>query len=496
MNKIFKYSLWLLLPLFFACSEEGLEDSGKGTLSGKVVTNGDNLPLENVKIETSPASNTVFTDAEGNFTIANIQSGEYSVSAQLEGYTTAFKAANVQNGQTSNVVFELKKSTANNQPPTVPQLISPAENEVLANIEVVFIWSSTEPDEDEVTYTLELRNDVNNDVEIFEDITDTLYVHSPLMYGAKYFWQVTADDGINTPVNSLVSSFTVQAAPADNRILFARNTNGNLVIYSSDEEGNEFQLTSSVENSFRPRRNVAANKIAFFKTQGAYTDIYTMNRDGSGVTKVTTATKPNGFNLSEINFCWPHNSDQIYFPSFDKLYRINSNSQGLQLVYQTPDGSLISEVDVNVQFNMIALKTNNINGYDVKIFVTNLSGEHQYDVLTGVDGAASGLHISADGQKILYSYDISGFQSAEYRRMQSRIFLYEVAGGTATDISGDTPSGTNDLDPRFSPNEAFVIFTNTSNDGISQKDIYMLEINSSNNSRTLIHNNAEMADWK
>src|SRR5690606_29397544 len=150
--------------------------------------------LENVKIETSPASNTVFTDAEGNFTIANIQSGEYSVSAQLEGYTTAFKAANVQNGQTSNVVFELKKSTANNQPPTVPQLISPAENEVLANIEVVFIWSSSDPDEDEVTYTLELRNDVNNDVEIFEDITDTLYVHSPLMYGAKYFWQVTADD--------------------------------------------------------------------------------------------------------------------------------------------------------------------------------------------------------------------------------------------------------------------------------------------------------------
>src|SRR5690554_5863447 len=103
MKKILIYGCFLLVTMLFSCSEDPVEDSGKGTLSGKVVTNGDNLPLENVKIETSPASNTVFTDAEGNFTIENVQSGEYSVSAQLEGYTTAFKAANVQNGQTSNV---------------------------------------------------------------------------------------------------------------------------------------------------------------------------------------------------------------------------------------------------------------------------------------------------------------------------------------------------------------------------------------------------------
>ena len=32
--------------------------------------------------------------------------------------------------------------------------------------------------------------------------------------------------------------------------------------------------------------------------------------------------------------------------------------------------------------------------------------------------------------------------------------------------------GTNDLDPRFSPSEAEVIFVNTSNDGISQRNIF------------------------
>jgi hypothetical protein len=63
------------------------------------------------------------------------------------------------------------------------------------------------------------------------------------------------------------------------------------------------------------------------------------------------------------------------------------------------------------------------------------------------------------------------------------------------DISNEKPNGTNDLDPIFAPNEAFVIYTNTSNDGISRKDIYTLEIGV-DETRTLLYTDAFMPDWE
>src|SRR5690554_2092983 len=128
MKKILVLSCIVLLSNLLACSEDPVDDADNGTISGKVVSSGDNVPLENVKIETSPISNTVFTNEAGEFIIEHVKAGEYSVQAQLEGYITNFKGANVQNGQTSNVVFELKKSDANNQPPSIPVLVAPAQD--------------------------------------------------------------------------------------------------------------------------------------------------------------------------------------------------------------------------------------------------------------------------------------------------------------------------------------------------------------------------------
>src|SRR5690606_38564983 len=98
------------------------------------------------------------------------------------------------------------------------------------------------------------------------ELTDSVYVYSELMLGAQYFWQVSAKDEYNLPVQSLIGTFKVKGAPVENRFLFVRNINGNNVIFSADEEGNEFQLTSENTNSYRPRRNVAANRIAYLQT--------------------------------------------------------------------------------------------------------------------------------------------------------------------------------------------------------------------------------------
>ncbi|WP_214113140.1 carboxypeptidase-like regulatory domain-containing protein [Aequorivita echinoideorum] len=498
MNNVIR----IILSCFFiyalqSCSEDGIDETGTGSLVGTVVSSGNNTPLANVKITTTPSSTTVFTNDQGKFAIDQIAAGEYSVQAELDDFQTAFEGTTITIGNTSNVVFELDISTANNRPPSTPILISPEDNEILENIEANFIWSSSDPDDDVLSYTLELRNGNNNEIQRFENITDTTFTVSPLTIGTKYFWQIIATDNINDPVGSAVSAFEVTSSPTENRFLFVRNINGNNVIFSANEDGDEFQLTDSNTNSFRPRRNVAAGKIAYFQTSGSQIDIFTMNRDGTEKTKITSSVRPNGFNLSEIGFSWPANSDKIYFPNFNRLYSINTNGQGLTQIYETTDGSLISEVSVSQNNNMIALKTNDINGYNVEIFTIDMSGTLLQTILTGVAGAASGLNLSATNQRIMYARDVSGFEDASgaYRRFDSRLFIYEFTSGVENEVSYQKPGGTNDLEPRFSPNEAEIIFTNTSNDGISQRNVFKIVIED-DDSRELLFENAFNPDWE
>lgn len=487
--------LGIFLILLVSCNEDRINENDFGTITGKVVAEGTNAPLENVRVSTSPVTSTVFSDDKGNFKIENVPVGEYSVGVRLDGYLATFEPATVVTNVAVNVIFEMQISTANNRPPSTPELTKPSENEVLQSTEVVFEWSSTDPEGDPIIFSLELRNDQNEEVLMFEDITDSTYVYSELTLGAQYFWQVSAKDEFNPAVLSPVGTFRVMNAPVDNRFLFVRNINGNNVIFSADEDGNEFQLTSENTNSYRPRRSVAANRIAYLQTTGAQADIYTMKRDGTDKVKVTSNIRPNGFNLNEINIAWPKSSDRIYFPSLDKLYRIRSNGQGLELLYQTTDGSLISEIAVSENDDLIVLKTNNLDGYNVSIFTINFNGDLLDILITGVLGATSGLDLSVTNGKIIYSYDVSGFQSSDYRRLDSRIFMYTISDGTTTDISAEKPNGTNDLEPIFSPNEAFIIYTNTSNDGISRKDVYTLEIGEEE-TRELLYTDAFMPDWE
>ena len=65
-------------------------------------------------------------------------------------------------------------------------------------------------------------------------------------------------------------------------------------------------------------------------------------------------------------------------------------------------------------------------------------------------------------------------------------------------LESEKAMGTNDLDPRFSPNNAQVIFMNTSNDNISQKNVMVIDLNSSMTdlTRAVLFNNAEMPDYE
>ena len=114
--------------------------------------------------------------------------------------------------------------------------------------------------------------------------------------------------------------------------------------------------------------------------------------------------------------------------------------------------------------------------------------------MTDLDGTIGSPSFSIDGKMILFSYDVSEFQSPDGRQLDARVFLYNLETEVLTDISVEKEEGTNDLEPRFSPTGAHIIFTNTPNDGISRKDIWKMERDGEN--RVLFVENGEMPDWK
>lgn len=488
-------SILLLSIVFISCSEDKITITGKGTITGKAVTVGDYEPMENVKISTNPATSVVFTDANGDFEIVDVPINDYSVQAEKDGYLTQFEGITVTDESTINVVFEMDIETATNRPPDAPVLALPENNAIDQEVEVDLHWSGFDEDGDDLTYSIELLNDQNSEVLEFNNIADTTYTVTGLQYGLKYFWRVAASDAINEPTLSETFTFETLDYP-NNRFFYVRKINGNNVIFSSDEDGNEIQLTSENMNSWRPRKADNINKIAFLRTNGGQTHIYTMNLDGSNVQQVTNAVPVNGFNLEELDFSWIANDSKIVYPNFDKLYQIASSGADLQQLYQTSNGNFITEVDWNQQTSRIALKTNDNAGYNVAIYTIDMSGVVQDTVLDNIPGAAGGLDFSFDGAQLLYTYDISGNENTQYRQLNTHIFIYNFNTGTTFDVSDNgKPEGTNDLDARFSPNEAEVIFVNTSNDGVSQNDIYKTNIDVAP-LRELLFEDTKMPDWK
>ncbi len=491
-----------IILLMTACSEEPVDENIFGSLSGKVVAKADNTPLVNVKVTSNPVSNTVFTDGDGNFEISAIQVGEYSFQAELADFQTAFEPAIIVEGQSVTIVFELDSLQVNNSAPQSPLLLFPKDGVENIGSEVQFAWSSSANDDDEIIYSLELRNGATNEIKLFEGLRDTTLVIDNLSIGKNYFWQISADDGVNTIVKSALGSFATNDA-ASNRFLYVRNVAGNNVLFSGseriddNEEGvnqNEIQLTSSTSNCYRPAKNNTVNKIAFLRSVGAATHLFVINADGTNMKQVTSTISLAGFKQDELEYTWAENGAKLYFPNFNKLYAINPDGSGIALIYEL-ENEFISEVAVNPINDLVLLKTNDVTGYHARIIVVDLAGDAVQEVVASQVGALGGIDFSADGTKVLFTRDVSQVENVDYRQLDSRIFVYDLLSDTTTEIDTGKEAGTNDLDAKYAPDDGAIIFVNTSNDGISERRIYRTTENVDGR-REVLFTNAFMPNWE
>ncbi|APU67599.1 MULTISPECIES: carboxypeptidase regulatory-like domain-containing protein [Christiangramia] len=484
--------------LLCGCSEDTIDGYVTGDLTGKVVKEGSNDPIENVRISTNPTSSTVFTNAEGEFVLENIPEGEYSVEARKDGLLTAFEGATVYPNSNVNVIFEMSVESASNRQPTTPDLIQPEDGQENVGLVTEFMWSSSDPENDELTYQLELRNDHDDQIQIFEEIKDTTFTVDNLSYGYKYFWQVKVSDSINPTVISEINTFYTEEAPA-NSIFFVRTVEGNNVIFNSDLNGQESRLTELGKNSFRPRKNSSINKVAYLSDVAGETQIFIMNPDGSQKKQVTSSIPVKTIDKDKVGYSWSEDGTYIIYPHLNKLYKTTIEGGGKVIIYDSEPGRYIMDVEESYDGRFILILETDVEGYNGEISILNSLGEKVETVINGFQGVLDGIDLSVNNRLILYSRDISGYENLASRQLNSKIFIYDRESGETYNLSESKPNGTNDMDARFAPNEASVIFVNGENTLDSQKNIIQVNIEEDlsvgNNDRNIVMERAFMPEW-
>ena len=184
---------------------------------------------------------------------------------------------------------------------------------------------------------------------------------------------------------------------------------------------------------------------------------------------------------------------QLMYMHFNSLYKINLDGSGLELVNEITNDLSFNYCDWTLEPSpKMVVRTGTSNFYTGDMYLLSTDGMISEQIFSSKPGRTGGGSFSVDGHQLLYTHDISGFEGQDGRQLNSRIHLLNLNDLSKVDLSEATkPDGTNDLDPRFSPDGAFIIFTNTNNDGFSVKNIYKMNLSGH---RTLLFENAEMPD--
>lgn len=500
--KLVNILLLLILVTLTSCNENTVNPVLYGTISGVVLGPDGKTAIPGASITTNPASSAIVTDDSGKFTIQSVPVGSYSVSAGKSGYDKTTVSVAVESGETAEAVIFLSESS--NFIPAMPVNPYPQDRANNQPVSLTLSWHNTALSgfgSDTTRFDVYLFESGSTDRKLIaSDISDTSTTVSGLKFNTTYYWQVTAKGSDTLRANSDIWNFTTVPVP-DNSIVFSRYVNGSDQVFSSDSSGaNLFQLTNDNNRNWWPRFNPKNNKIAFTSDAAVEPQIYTINTDGSGLFRVTSIGVT-GYGNYGIGFCWAPDGYNILYSHNDKLYRIGSDGTNLTLIATAPAGRNFRECSYSPDGSKIVVLTVGANVYDSEIYIMNSDGSNMSLLVDNTAGATACPSFSIDGSTVLYTHDVSGYEGSDGRMLDSHIFEITVSSKSSVDLSvnhqanaDNKANGTNDLNPVYSSNGAYIIFENGSNVQGSTKDIWIMNTDGSN--RHKIISNGVMPDWK
>ncbi len=360
-----KYFGILLITILFAFSACSIDDANApkypnsvGKLSGKVVTN-NNIPLNDVKITTSPAFKEVLTNNNGEFDIAAIPDGKYTVIATKAGYKTARIDTKIAAGYKTSVKITMNEGVDENNPPTKPHNPRPPDKSKISNKSFNLRWECSDPDGDKLSYTVYFGAS-NPPVKVADNRTENSFDVKNLKTGKTYYWKIVAKDEKGAETAGNIWSFTVNNEnnppnkpynpnPANNAVL---NVNEYTLTWKCDDpDGDELtynvfingnKVAEKLKKKSFTFENMKDNTryswlVVAVDTKGASTrsDLWVFNVKLAQNRPPLAPFNPFPLNLSIINqkdieFTW-----QCSDPDGDKLtydFYLAKNAEPLKLV--------------------------------------------------------------------------------------------------------------------------------------------------------------------
>ena len=484
----------IFIPFFLTfCTEDKLGTRHKGAINGRVIDERDQMPVVDARIIISPSNDTLTTDFMGYFEKGELDPGEYTVRAMRAGYIARSEDVLVSPDVTSSVIISLLRFGQGGSFEFTDSIV-PGQNQDDVSLNPVFSWELGYYPQS-VTYTLEVFESGTQQAFLrLENLTDTFAVLTGLKFSTDYQWRVTAQT-LNEIAISNLYDFTTLAFP-ENPVIYAKRVDGISQIFVTDINGSSHnQITHNNFHSWRPMVNPQKDQIAFLSSKDLNPQLYTMDINGDNIIKLTNVPTGGYFNKG-VGFSWLPDGERLVFSSYNRLYRINKDGTGLSLIVSIDPERHFREVDWSPENDKIVALTVGVNRYQAKIVLMNTNGSGMEEIVSELQGALENPSFSSDGQYILYTNDISDFQSSDGRQLDARIFRYSRDTEEITDLSPHKPGGTNDLVPRFTNNDNQIVFYNARNLAGSSRNLYIMPPETSSaNQRILLAEDVEMPDW-
>lgn len=99
----FKYSIviTLCIAVLIGCSKETITPETFGNIDGQVLNGETEEGVQGVNITTSPATNSILTNEDGSFSLDEVTTGNYNITASKSDFESATVSVNVRQGKTA-----------------------------------------------------------------------------------------------------------------------------------------------------------------------------------------------------------------------------------------------------------------------------------------------------------------------------------------------------------------------------------------------------------
>ncbi|MCB0614580.1 MAG: carboxypeptidase-like regulatory domain-containing protein [Phaeodactylibacter sp.] len=496
------------LILLSGCREDPIEIKSYGRLIGEVLDANSLLPITGVSITTNPESDLAVSDEFGEFAIDSLLEGSYSIRGRLSGYDESIISVQVEGDRVTSIKLLMSQATDENSPPSLPSVPQPANGAQGIDPNLTLSWSGFDVDGDSLSFDVFLfASDTSAGIPLALETTDTFLAVENMGFNKRYYWQVVSKDGINPPVYGEVWNFSVRKYPKDEyRYTFVRPVNDNFTLFGGKEPDGtnlpemSFQLTDGTEPYWRPKlRPILRDDMAALHLVGTEVHIYVMGRDGSNPQQVTSTVPLRSKDETLASYCWSPTGDQLLYMNFGRLYRINKDGSGLDLVAEADDGFLFTGVDwTSLNNNTIVATAERPGNFESRLYLFQIDSVPAQIPGLGplLNGQIRHPVFSPSGKMIAFSYNPSNEFSASGMPLNSQIRVFNTETGSLINLSFRKDNGTNDVQPKFINGGAKVLFVNKASDNIGPSKVMLMDVETTQNqNRITLFENADMPDW-